>query len=91
MWPMVLGEEQDGEEGDGSMGSTKYHPSAGRRRGSWRGRLAENRPEGKLSLSTTDGGLYPGPFRGRIPSFQPPLHWSLMGQGGWCIGNLGKL
>lgn len=35
MWPMVLGEEQDGEEGDGSMASTKYHPSGGRRRGSW--------------------------------------------------------
>ena len=40
-------------------------------------------------MSTTDGGLYPGPFRGRIPSFQPPLHWSLMEEGGWCIGNLG--
>ena len=66
---------------------TKRHPQRGRRRGSRWGRLAGSRAEGKLSLNTTDGGLGPGPFRGRSPSFWPPRHWSLMGE---YIGNLGK-
>lgn len=46
--------------------------------------------EGKLSLSTTDGGKSIQDLSGAGPPPSSPSALVINGDGGWCKGNLGK-